>query len=243
MFYQRDLFLEREKVSGGTEGEREPQVGSMLVWSPTWSLIPQPWSHESDALNQLSHLGTPISITSCFQTLPITLPEAEDGFLGCTWGLASSYGIAGLLCVVREVTVSYNLTRISLSEYSEQKPGLPSFYSKVISSLTLPSLILEWEEFMCSPWDLILEEKGGEQAICPLLAKTEKMDGCRAVRMRSVCRTEEKQGQTWPSTSGTGASCPSAVLVSPQSILLDLQSVYLQRAETHLSKILWSFNL
>ena len=45
---------------------------------------------------------------------------------------------------------------------------------------------------MCLPWDLILEEKGGEQAICPPLAKTEKMDGCRADRIRSTCRTEKR---------------------------------------------------
>ena len=35
--------------------------------------------------------------------------------------------------------------------------------------------------------DLALEEKGGEQAMLPLLARMLKMAGCSAVRMRRTC--------------------------------------------------------
>lgn len=35
--------------------------------------------------------------------------------------------------------------------------------------------------------DLVLEDKGGAQAIWPLLCRMLKMEGCSAVRMRSTC--------------------------------------------------------
>lgn len=38
--------------------------------------------------------------------------------------------------------------------------------------------------------DLALEEKGGEQAMLPLLARMLKMAGCSAVRTRSICNRQ-----------------------------------------------------
>lgn len=80
-----------------------------------------------------------------------------------------------------------------LFEYFEQKSGWFNCCPQVLYSLILspppflpPHPRMGPAPFLFSPWDLILEEKGGEQAICPPLARTEKMDGCRAVRMRST---------------------------------------------------------
>lgn len=177
----------------------------------------------------------------CFLTTPIALPGAEGwthGFLGWPSGLASSCGIAALLCVIREVIVCLELLLDFLqvpfsvfwaehSEYSEI--GWPNFRSKFLSSLTSP-FCPSWNRIgapTCSPWDLILEEKGGEQAICPPLAKTEKMDGCRAVRIRRTCRREKR-------SEGRGSASPA---LRPAGPLLCLRCVlYLPS----LSTLLWS---
>lgn len=68
---------------------------------------------------------------------------------------------------------------------------------------------------MCSPWDLVLEENGGEQAICPPLANVEKMAGCRAVMTTRTYKIEEGMDGKELASQDAEANWPLPRLVLP----------------------------